>query len=90
MILFAVVILVCFVFGDLMHRRGASAEVSRKSVHISTCLAIAVFPLFDMDHRELLLIGAVLTLVEAFSHKGVDNLFVPLIAAVLLQHWLPG
>lgn len=210
MILFAVVILVCFVFGDVMHRRGASAEVSRKSVHISTCLAIAVFPLFDMDHRELLLVGAgsfialallrgtvllrsimsvertsygdlllplsvvavaaigfphpvilgaylvlgisdtlasllgraygrrryttfghaksyvgstafllsawailtstalfaglspvaalllglavgaVLTLVEAFSHKGVDNLFVPLIAAVLLQHWLPG
>lgn len=209
MILFVLGILACFVFGDILHRSGASAEVSRKSVHVTTCTMIAAFPLFDIGYRELTIIaggsflsiallrttvlmrsimavkrtsygdlllplslvivawlefsypaflaaylvlgfsdtlasllggaygrrryalfghgksyvgsaafflsafaiiagvavyagvaipmallvgaavGALLTLVEALSHKGADNLFVPLIAAVVLHLWLP-
>jgi dolichol kinase len=58
MILFTVGILACFLFGDLLHRFGASAEVSRKSVHVSTCLVIAAFPLFGIDQHQLLLIAA--------------------------------
>ena len=34
-------------------------------------------------------VGVALTLVEAFSHKGVDNFFVPLVAAISLQPLLP-
>ena len=58
MILFALSILACFLFGDLLHRCGASAEVSRKSVHVSTCLVIGAFPLFNIGQHELLLIAA--------------------------------
>lgn len=210
MILFSIGILACFLFGDILHRCGATAEVSRKSVHVTTCTMIAAFPLFDIGYRELMLIAggsfvsiallrgtvlmrsimavertsygdlllplslviatwiefsypaflaaylvlgisdtlaslvgraygrrrytllghaksyigsaafllsafaivaavaayaglptttalliaaaasAILTLVEAFSHKGVDNFFVPLIAAAALQPWLPA
>ncbi len=210
MILFAIGILACFLFGDILHRFGSTAEVSRKSVHVTTCMMIATFPLFDIGYRELMLIAggsfasiallrgtvlmrsimavertsygdlllplslviatwvefsypaflaaylvlgisdtlaslvgraygrrrytllghaksyigsaafllsafvivaavaayaglptttalliaaaasATLTLVEAFSHKGVDNFFVPLIAAAVLQPWLPA
>ncbi|MBP6748940.1 MAG: hypothetical protein KA144_04820 [Xanthomonadaceae bacterium] len=212
MTLFVIGIVACFLFGDILRRFGATAEVSRKSVHVTTCTMIAAFPLFDIGYRELMLIaggsflsiallrttvlmrsimavertsygdlllplslviatwmdfsypaflaaylvlgfsdtlaslvggaygrrrytllghtkshvgsaafffsafaiiaavamyaggpipiptalligvavGALLTLVEAFSHKGTDNLFVPLIAATVLNLWLPA
>ena len=35
-------------------------------------------------------VSAILTLVEAFSHKGVDNFFVPVIAVISLQPLLPA
>ncbi|MFZ2753088.1 MAG: hypothetical protein WAZ48_06530 [Lysobacteraceae bacterium] len=58
MILFVFGIIACCLFGDIVHRFGASAEVSRKSVHVSTCLLIAAFPLFGIGNRELMLIAA--------------------------------
>lgn len=58
MIVFTLAILACFLLGDLVHRCGAPAEVSRKSVHVGTCLVIAAFPLFDIGHRGLLIIAA--------------------------------
>jgi phytol kinase len=57
MILFVLGIVACCLFGDVVHRCGASAEVSRKSVHVSTCLLIAAFPLFGIDYHQLLLIA---------------------------------
>ena len=57
MIAFLLAILGCFVVGDLLHRFGRSAEVSRKSVHVCSCLVIAAFPLFGIGDRELLLIA---------------------------------
>lgn len=58
MILFVLGIVACCLLGDIVHRCGASAEVSRKSVHVSTCLLIGAFPLFGIGYRELLLIAA--------------------------------
>jgi len=57
MIAFVLCILACFLLGDLLHRFRASAEASRKSVHVSTCLTIAAYPLFGIGHRELLIIA---------------------------------
>ncbi|MEQ1512830.1 MAG: hypothetical protein ABL934_09145 [Lysobacteraceae bacterium] len=57
MILFVLGIVACCLFGDIVHRFGAPAEISRKSVHVSTCLLIAAFPLFGIDHHQLLLIA---------------------------------
>lgn len=57
MIAFVLGILACFVVGDLLHRFGSTAEVSRKSVHVCSCLLIAAFPLFGIGDRELLLIA---------------------------------
>lgn len=57
MIAFVLGILACFVAGDLLHRFGSTAEVSRKSVHVGTCLVIAAFPVFGIGDRELLLIA---------------------------------
>lgn len=57
MILFVLGIVACCLFGDIVQRCGASAEVSRKSVHVSTCLLIAAFPLFGISHHQLLLIA---------------------------------
>ncbi len=58
MILFVLGIIGCCVFGDIVHRCGASAEISRKAVHVSTCLLICAFPLFGIDQHQLLLIAA--------------------------------
>ncbi|MCC7249384.1 MAG: hypothetical protein IT473_12245 [Lysobacter sp.] len=57
MTLFVIGIVACFLFGDILHRFGATAEVSRKSVHVTTCTMIAAFPLFDIGYRELMLIA---------------------------------
>ena len=46
MIGFLLAILGCFVIGDLLHRFGTTAEISRKAVHVSSCLVIAAFPWF--------------------------------------------
>ncbi|WP_064747766.1 diacylglycerol/polyprenol kinase family protein [Lysobacter antibioticus] len=58
MIGFTLAILACFLLGDLVRRFGAPAEVSRKSVHVSSCLVIAAFPLFGIGYRELFWIAA--------------------------------
>ena len=58
MIGFVLAILACFLLGDLVRRGGAPAEVSRKSVHVSSCLVVAAFPLFGIGYRELFWIAA--------------------------------
>lgn len=71
MIAFTVCILVCFLLGDLLHRFGASAEVSRKSVHITTCLAIAAYPLFGIGQQGLWWVGAVSFIAIALLRRTV-------------------
>ncbi len=96
MILFVLGIVACCLFGDIVHRCGASAEVSRKSVHVSTCLLIAAFPLFGIDHHQLLLIavGSVIALallrrtvlmrsVMAVERTSYGDLMLPLSVAAV-------
>lgn len=71
MILFIVCTLGCFLFGDIVHRCGASAEVSRKSVHVSTCLLISAFPLFSIGNRELLLTATGCLVAAALLRRTV-------------------
>ena len=96
MILFVLGIVACCLFGDIVHRCGASAEVSRKSVHVSTCLLIAAFPLFGIDRHQLLLIavGSVIALallrrtvlmrsVMAVERTSYGDLMLPLSVAAV-------
>lgn len=64
MIAFLLCILASFLVGDLLHRRGASAELSRKSVHVCSCLLICAYPAFGIDERTLfrIAIGSALAL----------------------------
>ncbi len=71
MILFVLGIIACCLLGDLLHRCGASAEVSRKSVHVSTCLLISALPLFNIGNRELLLIAAGCLVAVALLRRTV-------------------
>lgn len=71
MILFVLGIIACCLFGDIVQRFGASAEVSRKSVHVSTCLLIAAFPLFGIDHHQLLLIAVGSAIALALLRRTV-------------------
>lgn len=102
MMLFVLGIIACCLLGDLVHRCGASAEVSRKSVHVSTCLLIAAFPLFGIGHHALLLIAVgsfvalallrgtvLLRSVMAVERKSYGDLMLPLSVAVIAAIGVP-
>lgn len=71
MILFVLGIAASILLGDILHRCGASAEVSRKSVHVSSCALIAAFPLFGIGYRELVWIAAGSVVAIALLRKTV-------------------
>ncbi len=96
MISFTLGILASFLIGDLLHRYGASAEISRKFVHVATCLMIAAFPLFGIGYRELMLIVAgsfiaiaalrntvLLRAIMAVERKSYGDLMLPLSVLVI-------
>ncbi|MBQ0755038.1 MAG: hypothetical protein KBT87_13250 [Gammaproteobacteria bacterium] len=58
MIFFVLTILACFIAGDLVRAAGASAEWTRKLVHIGACTSIALYPYFGMNRYQLAVIAA--------------------------------
>jgi dolichol kinase len=53
MLAFVVSLIACFVLGELLHFARVNAELSRKSVHLGSCLLIAFYPRFGVNRREL-------------------------------------
>lgn len=96
MTLFVLGIAASILLGDILHRCGASAEVSRKSVHVGSCALIAAFPLFGIGYRELGGIAAgsfvmiallrrtvVLRAVMAVERESYGDVMLPLSVAIV-------
>lgn len=96
MMLFVLGIAASILLGDILHRCGASAEISRKSVHVGSCALIAAFPVFGIGYRELgwIAVGSfvgiallrntfVLRAVMAVERKSWGDLMLPLSVAIV-------
>ncbi len=96
MMLFVLGTIVCTLLGDLVYRFGGSAELSRKTVHVSSCSLIAAFPLFGFGYDQLVLIAAgcfvaigllrrtlVLRSVMAVERTSYGDLLLPLSVLIL-------
>src|SRR6187399_2695748 len=96
MLAFIASLVACFVLGELLHFARMSAELSRKSVHLGTCLLIAFYPRFGVNTQQLGLVAMgfllalaalrknrVLRAIHAVERRSWGDLLLPLSVFVL-------